>query len=181
MGVSTCLHRCGILNIVYRYIYRYIYCFFTSTVTPLLLIPTCCYLVLPVTEFFHSMNKLTLFSQIFVFCLSLNVFLPHPSPIPIQIFKVLASLHTVPKTIMSYNYITLNLVKFISLTFLWVLFLTHNVSLFKVKFVKFRLNLSLYSKCPEVIRSSSPPFQFLLYLYTFLNLFEPFFTVSCAR
>ena len=65
--------------------------------------------------------------------------------------------------------------------FLWVLFLTHNVSLVKVKFVKFRLNLSLCSKCPEVIRSSSPPFQFLLYLYTFLTLFEPFFTVSCAR
>ena len=119
------------------------------------------------------MNKLTLFSQIFVFCLSLNVFLPHPSPIPIHTFKVLASLHTVPKTIMSYNYITLNLVKFISLTFLWVLFLTHNVSLVKVKFVKFWLNLSLCSKCPEVMRSSSPPFQFLLYLYTFLTLFEP--------
>ena len=102
----------------------YIYCFFTSTVTLLLLIPTCCYLVLPVTEFIHSMNKLTLFSQIFVFCLSLNVFLSHPFHIPIHTFKVLAPLHTVPKTIMSYNYITLNLVKFISLTFLWVLFLT---------------------------------------------------------
>ena len=91
--------------------------------------------------------------------------------IPIHTFKVLAALHAVPKTIMSYNYVTLNLIKFISLTFLWVLSFTHNVSMLKVRFVNFRLNLSL---CPEVIRSLSPHFQVLLYLYTFLTLFEPF-------
>ena len=83
-------------------------------------------------------------------CLSLIVFHPNPSPIPIQAFKVLAAWHNVPKTILSYSYIT---IKFISLTFLWVLFLAHNVSLLKVKFVNFRLNLSLCPRCPEVIRS----------------------------
>ena len=40
-------------------------------------------------------------------------------------------------------------------------FLAHNVSLLKVKFVNFRLNLPLCPRCPEVIRSLSPPFQFL--------------------
>ena len=44
----------------------------------------------------------------------------------------------------------------------------------KVKIVNFRLNLSLCPRCPEVIRSLSPHFQVLLYLYTFLTLFEPF-------
>ena len=48
--------------------------------------------------------------------MSLYVLHPRPSPIPIHTFKVLPALHTVPKTIMSYNYVTLNLIKFIPLT-----------------------------------------------------------------
>ena len=106
----------------------------------------------------RSFSLLLLFLGVFVrnLCMSLYVLHPHPSPIPIHTFK------------------------FISLTFLWVLPSTHNVSLLKVKFVNFRLNLSLCPRCPEVIRSLSPHFQVLLYLYTFLTLFEPFFTISCA-
>ena len=55
-----------------------------------------------------------------------------------------------------------------------------NVSMLKVKFVNFRLNLSLCPRCPEVIRSLSPPFPGLVRPIHVFNPIRTFFTISCA-
>ena len=69
---------------------------------------------------------------------------------------------------LSYIYIILNLIKLIFLSFLRVLFITYNVSLFKVNF---RLNIS-NSNVRYVTKSTFP---FLFVTLQLLTRFEPFF------
>ena len=84
-----------------------------------------------------------------IFVISVNVSPPRPVPVPIPIpftynppCQPLVTLRVVLRTFFSYKYVTVDLIKFIFLLFLWVLFLSPNLTR-NVRYVHFYWNLSI--------------------------------------
>ena len=77
-------------------------------------------------------------------------------------------------SLVSHNFITFDLIKFIFLFFIWLILLRPNINM-KVKFVSFNFNLSL---CPKSYAGEtsfqSNTVNLCVYLFTFLSIFEPF-------
>ena len=99
------------------------------------------------------------------------MFPPRPSPntfthnLPCKILK---ASYVVPRTFLTYNYVTFDFIKCLFLSFLWVLLLLSNI-----RHIPFSWNLSFPPKRYETKYSISPTFQSWVYVFTFLSLFEP--------
>ena len=124
-----------------------------------------------------NLKVLFLFTCIYVydFYVSLNVLPSHPIPIlSVHACKRLVVRRIMPKHILSYKYVTFDLIKITLLAFLWVLLLSSNIIFVEVKFVNFRSNLSVCSRCDVNKQLSRHTLQFWVYSFTFLALLEPF-------
>ena len=73
----------------------------------------------------------------------------------------------------SYIYVTSDLMKILSIIFLWALYFTPGIICIKVRFINFESNISVLPKLHATHLLSSHNFQSWLYLYTFLLLLEP--------
>ena len=105
-----------------------------------------------------------------------------PSPIPIPFThnppcKMLVAPRIVQRPFLSYNYVTIDLIKIIFLIFLWAIFLLSNIIRINVRHVNFRWNLSILPRHYETIFLVSHTFKLWVYLCTFMSLYEPFLLV----
>ena len=73
----------------------------------------------------------------------------------------------------SYIYVTSDLIKILSILFLWALYLLSGIICIKVRFINFESNISVLPKLHATHLLSNHNFQSWLYLYTFLLLLEP--------
>ena len=99
---------------------------------------------------------------------------PPPAPPPPPLPKLCCG---VQRTLFSYNYITIDLIKIILLIFLWAIFLLLNIIRINVKHVNFRWNLSILPRRCETISLVSHTFKMWVYICTFMSLYEPFLLV----
>ena len=111
---------------------------------------------------------------------SVNVSPPRPVPIPIPIpftynlpCQPLVKSRVVLRTFFSYKYLTVDLIKFIFLVFLWVLILSPNITR-NVRYVNFYWNLSILPRHYETNILFNHSVKSSVYVCTFLSLYEPF-------
>ena len=78
------------------------------------------------------------------------------------------------RTFLSYKYVTIDLIKMISLLFLWILILSPNITRINVKDVNFCWNLSILPMHNDTILLFNRTFKSCLFVCTFLSLYEPF-------
>ena len=113
----------------------------------------------------------------YFFHASLNVYPTHPSPTSISLSepcKCSAASRIINRNTVSYSYVTSDLIKILSIIFLWALYLSSDIIYIKVRFINFKSNISVLPKRYATKFLSSHTFQLWLYLYTLLLLFEPF-------
>ena len=77
------------------------------------------------------------------------------------------------RTFFSYKYVTVDLIKFIFLVFLWVLILSPNITR-NVRYVNFYWNLSILPRHYETNILFNHTVKSSVYACTFLSLYEPF-------
>ena len=108
-----------------------------------------------------------------------NVSPPFPVPIPFthNLPIMLVASRIVQRTLFSYNYVTVHLIKIIFLIFLWVILLLLNIIRINVRHVNFRWNLSILPMHYETISLVSRTFKLWVYVYTLLSLYEPFLLI----
>ena len=89
------------------------------------------------------------------FCyLSVNVTTPRPAPIPYTHnlpCKLLVASRVEPRTFVSYKHVTVELIKIISVIFLWVLILSLHITFVNVRYVHFCCDLSILPRHHEAI------------------------------
>ena len=107
--------------------------------------------------------------SVYNFVALLNVSPPFPTPIPLthNLPKMLVASRIVQRTFLSYNYVTVDLIKIIFLIFLWVILLLLNIIRINVRHVDFRWNLSILPMRHETIFLASHTFKLWGYGYTF--------------
>ena len=107
--------------------------------------------------------------------ISVNVSPPRPVPIPFTYNppSLLVKSRVVLRTLFSYKYVTVDLIKFIFLVFLWVLILSPNITR-NVRYVKFYWNLSILPRHYETNILFNHTVKSSVYVCTFLSLYEPF-------
>ena len=115
------------------------------------------------------------------FCyLSVNVTTPRPAPIPYTHnlpCKVLVASRVEPRTFVSYKYVTVELIKIISVIFLWVLILSLDITFVNVRYVHFYCDLSILPRHHEAIFVCNHTVKSWVYVCTFLSLCEPFLLI----
>ena len=111
--------------------------------------------------------------NVYVFDVSLNVSPASSSSISLSGPRKSPSASRITYTKVSYIYVTLDLIRIISILFLWAIHLLSGIICIKVRFINFKSNISVLPK-PHVTQFlSSQNFQSWLYLYTFSLLLEP--------
>ena len=125
--------------------------------------------------FLDTMRFLYLFLS-FVVCLNynvnvlmlmlLNVSPPFHTPIPFtqNLPIMLVVSRFVQRTLFSYNYVTVDLIKIIFLIFPWVILLLLNIIRINVRHVNFRWNLSILPMHYETISLVSHTFKLWVYV-----------------
>ena len=111
--------------------------------------------------------------NVYVFDVSLNVSPASSSSISLSGPRKRPSASRITYTNVSYIYVPLDLIRIISILFLWAIYLLSGIICIKVRFINFKSNISVLPKPHATQFLSSQNFQSWLYLYTFLLLLEP--------
>ena len=115
------------------------------------------------------------FFDIFVFSVYVSPSRPSPSSLTHNLpCKILIESRIMLRTFLSYKYVTIDLIKMISLVFPWILILSPNITRTNVKYVNFCWNLSLLPRHNDTILLFNHTFKSCLFVCTFLSLYEPF-------
>ena len=88
--------------------------------------------------------------------------------------KILIESRIMLRTFLSYKYVTIDLIKMISLVFLWILILSPNITRINVKYVNFCWNRSILPRHNDTILLFNHTFKSCVFVCTFLSLYEPF-------
>ena len=118
--------------------------------------------------------------NVYVFDVSVNVSPASSSSISLSGPRKSPSASRISYTKVSYIYVTFDLIRIISILFLWAIHLLSGIICIKVRFINFKSNISVLPKPHATQILTSQNFQSWLYLYTFLLLFEPIFIAFCA-
>ena len=111
--------------------------------------------------------------NVYIFDVSVNVSPAFSSSISLSGPRKSPSASRISYTKVSYIYVTFDLIRIISILFLWAIHLLPGIICIKVRFINFKSNISVLPKPHATQLLSSQNFQSWLYLYTFLLLFEP--------
>ena len=89
------------------------------------------------------------------------------------VFNLFVAPCKMPKNIFISNYVTLDLIKIALLCLLWLLYLFPNIILVNVRYITFNTDISVTPSFFGKNYYSNFTFQLIVYIYTFLIVFEP--------
>ena len=94
-----------------------------------------------------------------------------------KVFNLFLVKSNLPTNIFTFKHITLNLIKIIFLSLLWVCLIFPEVYTFNVRYVTLNTNISVFPKYLVKQTCASHTFQMFVYIYTYFSLFELFLVI----